>query len=310
MKRIHLMAMGTLALALAACAAERGESVGTDRAALSGCGLDCPDPGDGTIDPPPEPTSTSTSTSTSPPPPPPPTPVSAVPAGLDGGLAYIYAKKQIWSRGDIDWAVRFNGSLKGKLTLDVVGGGASSDSYSALCQSDAGLYAWAGFCNQQRTTFDGAINDLTKSTLFALPPGTACGFHHTQYRPASSYGAISECMGLDPASHMCPSGWRLRHHFDMSSGDGLADCSDPANLNSPHCGYYVWCEYLDPNNFCPVGSACEQAVAQDGYTIGLHSDVDPYGAGLRGTACPAGTYRSSYYDDGRGTGEGLSGCIR
>jgi hypothetical protein len=96
----------------------------------------------------------------------------------------------------------------------------------------------------------------------------------------------------------------------MSSGDGLVDCNDPASLSSAHCGYYVWCEYQDPNNFCQVGSACEQNAVQRGFTIALHSNVDSYGTSLRGAACPAGTYRSSYYDDGRSAGQGLSGCIK
>ena len=100
-------------------------------------------------------------------------------------------------------------------------------------------------------------------------------------------------MGSDPALGQCPSGWRPRSHFDMSSGNGS----------------FVWCEYLDPSSFCPNGSACELGAASAGYAIGVASDTDASGNDVYGTACPAGLTRSAWFDDGRGAGQGLGSCV-
>jgi hypothetical protein len=173
---------------------------------------------------------------------------------------------------------------------------------------DRGNNSGFGFYHQELVAGAGGVTDLSKSRLFALPAGTACGFHHTQNTPANATLGMGTCMGLDPALGQCPSGWNLKYHFDMQSGDGTTDCNNPANLNSPHCGYFVWCEYQDPNNFCPNGSACEWDAINKGYAVGVASSTYASGADYYGQYCPAGSYRSSYYDDGMSAGQGVSSC--
>ena len=134
---------------------------------------------------------------------------------------------------------------------------------------------------------------LAASASFALPRGTACGFHNTRNSPAKAPG-LGTCMGLDPAYGQCPAGWRPRNHFDMSSD----------------YGQYVWCEYLDPKGLCPDGSPCAQGALQAGYAIAIASNTDPTGYSLygNGLACPIGGYRSVFVDAGRPGGQGLGVC--
>ena len=140
---------------------------------------------------------------------------------------------------------------------------------------------------------------------FMLPAGTACGFHHTQHSKGT-------CMGVDllkraarqrGATTRAPRGWIRRYHFDMGSGSGNRDCSGLDGLYNPRdCGYFVWCEYTDPT--C-VDSDCVNRATKIA-TVGIMSNTDETGTTVR--RCPPGTVRTSFYDDGRGEGEGLSFC--
>ncbi len=185
---------------------------------------------------------------------------------------------------------------------------AGASGWAVGSDGDRGLMGSSGFYHQELSSVAGGITAPSKSTLFELPPGTACGFHHTQSSPPQ--GEMGTCMGYDAGARTCPQGWLPKHHFDMSSGDGSVDCGSPStDLRNQHCGYFVWCEYQDPNNFCPAGSACAQAASAAGYAVAIASDVDPNGYSTDyGTSCPAGLTRSAWYDDGRSAGQGVGTC--
>ena len=274
-----------------------------------------------------------------PPPPPPPTPVTGLPQGLTGGLAYINhlcgftianvfpvvsavggvfpacgsgalpacvlagasAVKAFIDLGQSwcsDPTINLGGAVAGVQTLSMPDAShfniSSAPGWSVSSDGDRGNNASFGFYHQELTAADGGgLTDTSISTRFALPGGTACGFHHTQNTPANSLPGSGTCMGSDPALGQCPSGWRPRSHFDMSSDTGS----------------FVWCEYLDPNGFCPNGSTCELNAASAGYAIGVASDTDAAGNDIYGAACPAGLTRSAWFDDGRGAGQGLGSCV-
>jgi hypothetical protein len=117
--------------------------------------------------------------------------------------------------------------------------------------------------------------------------GTACGFHHTQVDPGLT------CMGLDPWTQGCPSGWDRKYQFDDSSGSG----------------YWAWCEYKDPSGLCayPNTTNCQTAAAEQGFAMSLTSNTDATGVADVGS-CPVGWSRSPYFDMGRSSGQGLSYC--
>jgi hypothetical protein len=136
--------------------------------------------------------------------------------------------------------------------------------------------------------------DLSVSSRFVLPRGTACGFHHTRNSPPS--GGVHTCMGLDPGAGACPAGWVAKKHFDMSSD----------------YGYWAWCEYQDPYGFCS-DLTCINSALSAGFTCGVSSDTD--GTGYGGCAgfdtrsgCPGGTVRAPFFDSGRGSGQGVAFC--
>jgi hypothetical protein len=164
---------------------------------------------------------------------------------------------------------------------------ANGDGFATRSDGDRGQPSGFGFYHQELVS--GGVRDLSRSASFALLPGTACGFHHTLNDPGLG------CMGLDPASS-CPSGWTPRRHFDMSSGNG----------------YFVWCEYQDPNGTCafPNTSDCQANQRYIGANAGISSNTDAAGAAIaNGGACPVSWTRAPFFDDGRSSGQGLSFCM-
>jgi hypothetical protein len=102
-------------------------------------------------------------------------------------------------------------------------------------------------------------------------------------------------MGRDPASS-CPNGWTARRHFDMSSDTG----------------FFVWCEYQDPNGLCAGQAAtdCGANAKFIGYSTGISSNTDQDGRALaNGGACPVGWTSTPFFDDGRPSGQGLHWCM-
>lgn len=348
MNRLHMFAMSALVFSFAACAVnteESEEALATQEEAIRGCGADCPDPtgGDTSGGTPTggHVTTTGGGSSTgsgSPPPPPPPTPVTGLPQGLTGGLAYINhlcgftlanviplvgpiaavfpacgsgvlpacvaagaaGVKAFINLGQnwcADPTINLGGAVAGVSTLSMPDSShfniSSAAGWTVSSDGDRGNNASFGFYHQSLTAGAGGLTDTSVSTRFALPAGTACGFHHTQNTPANAATGGGLCMGNDPALGQCPAGWRARSHFDMSSDTGS----------------FTWCEYLDPNGFCPNGSTCELNAASAGYAIGVASDTDAAGNDVYGTDCPAGLTRSAWFDDGRGAGQGLGSCV-
>ena len=218
-------------------------------------------------------------------------PVAVFPQGLTGGMAYSACS---WGGCN----VVFNGMVGGVWTLVFNGmagwtqGGATAY-WATRSDGDFGQPVVGGFYHQELTAGSGGSVTLAASASFALPRGTACGFHNTRNSPAKAPG-LGTCMGLDPAYGQCPAGWRPRNHFDMSSD----------------YGQYVWCEYLDPKGLCPDGSPCAQGALQAGYAIAIASNTEPTGYSLygNGLACPIGGYRSVFVDAGRPGGQGLGVC--
>ncbi|HEX4416851.1 MAG TPA: WSC domain-containing protein [Kofleriaceae bacterium] len=190
-----------------------------------------------------------------------------------------------------------------------------------LTQSDGdrGNSANFGFYHQELTTAGSGLTDGTLGDRLRLPRGAACGFHHTQNTPfIQPAGQQSTCMGHDPAASGplgtgdCPVGWVAKNQFDMSSGDGSAACGNLAN--QAHCGYFAWCEYVDPHGYCDGDASCMANARTAGYAIGISSDAYPEGVESYGGAttanapCPTGFSRTNFYDDGQPAGVGLSWC--
>lgn len=149
------------------------------------------------------------------------------------------------------------------------------------------------------------------SDQLTLPAGTACGFHHTQH-------SLGTCMGHDPASlgagGNCPDGWRVRYHFDMSSGRDNYDCRISDALYNPrYCGFFVWCEYIDPKGLCKKDPDCVPRAIKFA-TVGIMNHVDSddptaqFGETKQPDCTPLGMVRTPFYDDGRPAGKGLSFC--
>jgi hypothetical protein len=192
----------------------------------------------------------------------------------------------------------------------------SADGYNNLFDGDFGNHANAGYYHQELA---GGVTFPADSTNFVLPRGATCGFHHTR-----NTNPPSTCMGFDPANGAvdqhgnplrldfpspgmpgCPNGWFPNKAFDMSSD----------------YGYWVWCEYLDPNN----RSDGQPSVAADGVTCGIsHTDnrdwhYPPGGLsghcmgystqaiGLPRSNCP-GMGNSEWLDSGEDNNIGLGFC--
>lgn len=106
-------------------------------------------------------------------------------------------------------------------------------------------------------------------------------------------------MGFDPVYGQCPVGWVARGGFDANS----------------LLGFWVWCEYQDPNNFgadgswtatVPAGLACGMS-HNDGGSPGYCLGIDT--RNIYGPAnCPSPMFRSGFFDDGRAAGRGVGWC--
>jgi len=208
-----------------------------------------------------------------------------LPQGLTGGLSY-WRPEEVKNVGIVDKTA----------TLNPQGGRQAKSGWQTLSDGDIGAKTDQGFYHQELTSQGGGITSQTPDR-FMLPAGTACGFHHTT-------NSSSSCMGIDPGANKCPNGWIARRHFDMSSGDGNADCL--GGFFPQHCGYFVWCEYTDPHKLCEDSDCVQSAVGFA--SVGIKSNTDPTGDTLR-FGCPTGTGRTSFYDMGRGEGQGLSFCL-
>ena len=154
------------------------------------------------------------------------------------------------------------------------------------------------------------------SDQFALPKGTACGLAHTELNPThpTNWPAAPTCMGYNPLdpdpAQRCPAGWASRYMFDQSSGNGRQNCALGLGTQ-PDCGFWAWCEYQDPNNRCDA--SCQAFNTANGVATNLFSNTDASGVPTCGAAgmdhCPCyGGVRSSSFDQGRGSGQGLGWC--
>jgi hypothetical protein len=117
-------------------------------------------------------------------------------------------------------------------------------------------------------------------------------------------------MGMHPEIEGCPTGWIVRSQFDMSSGDGSKPCGNLQNRD--HCGYFVWCEYQDPNGLCspPNLTNCQSDAEFIGYDVGVGSNDEASGFPLAGGGtCPTGWIVSPNLDAGRSSGHGVRWCI-
>jgi hypothetical protein len=146
------------------------------------------------------------------------------------------------------------------------------------------------------------------STNFVLPRGAACGFHSTFQSPPEAFTCMGFAPGQDPsfgnieprvAAHPgCPDGWGARRAFDMGSGSG----------------WWVWCEYEDPNGLSGGGPK----VGATGLVCGLGHNDSSSGGGPFGdcmgfdwwasSRCPNGTKVSGRFDDGEPSEVGLGFC--
>lgn len=167
-----------------------------------------------------------------------------------------------------------------------------SSGYTVVADGDWGAPGGDGFRHLQ---YSAGTTDPSVSSRLVLPQGTTCGFHNTRNSPGQT------CMGFDPANaitgqpNACPSGWTPKWHFDMSSDSG----------------YFVWCEYQDPNHFCD--GACLTSALYNGYACGVSSNTDGTGVGScanvsTNSSCSGGAFRSPYIDAGRDGGQGIAWC--
>ena len=192
----------------------------------------------------------------------------------------------------------------------------SAPNFTNVFDGDFGNWRTAGYYHQELSS--GGVTYPADSTHFVLARGAVCGFHHTR-----NSNPPSTCMGYDPAvgavdahgqplrldwpsSGMpgCPEGWRPRKAFDMSSD----------------YGYWVWCEYLDPNNL----SDGSPTVAASGVACGIsHNDRSDwhYQGGVVGQCmgyttfsvgypanCPGMTGSPEWLDSGEDDRTGLGFC--
>ena len=221
-------------------------------------------------------------------------PIADLPQGLTAGMAYL-------SPGGDRGPIVTGGKAMGAVTPAVNG-----DGFAVRSDGD-GIITQYGFYHQELVS--GGTSDPTLSTRFKLLPGTACGFHHTKNSPGLTR------MDVDPATGNCPAGWIARSQFDMSSGDGHAQCGNLQHLD--HCAYFVWCEYQDTNGLCAGDlSNCQQNAEFIGYDVRIASNVEASGFPVASVACPnnnipchCGCTPSPNFDAGRSSGQGLAWCI-
>ena len=221
-------------------------------------------------------------------------PIIDLPQGLTAGMAYTDCDVPLLCSGR---HVVAGGKALGATTPFQEG-----DGFQVRLDGDIGAHDDRGFNHQDLVS--GGTSDMSLSDRFKLLPGTTCGFHHTQVTPGLT------CMGADPATGNCPAGWIARSQFDMSSGDGNAPCGNLMNQN--HCGYFVWCEYQDPNGLCaaPNLTKCQSDAEFIGYNVGVGSNVEASGAPVAGGGtCPTGWSMSPNLDAGRPSDKGVRWCI-
>jgi len=229
----------------------------------------------------------------------------SLPQGITGGLSY-YVSGDPGTIVDGSFVpggpgLVVSGSVDGIQTLGDQSG--LNSGWWLASDGDRGLHEGNGFYHKELLPEGGGSISRTPDR-YILPEGAACGFHHTQNTPAKD--GHGTCMGMDPGQNQCPNGWIARRHFDMSSGNGSFDCRKAEALLQPvACGYFVWCEYTDPYKLCEDPDCVFRATRR--VTVGIESNTDDTGAALR-QECPAGTIRTSFFDDGRPEGRGLSFC--
>ena len=224
----------------------------------------------------------------------------SLPQGLTGGLSY-WISGAVATIGSVDVLGTPDDQIA---TLTEGGKRQAHGGWTNVSDGDRGLHKDNGFYHQELRPEGGGIRSA-KPDRFMLPAGTACGFHHTQNSPANLSTGLGTCMGIDPGRNACPKGWIARRHFDMSSGNGSRDCGTSEALGHPEaCGYFVWCEYTDPYKPCEGQECIDRAKRMA--TVGIQGNTDATGATLLRPECLS---RTSFYDDGRPEGKGLSFCL-
>jgi hypothetical protein len=207
--------------------------------------------------------------------------INASPQGLTCGMAYYSGSTPI-----------VDNTCVGRLTKEQ----APAVGFALVNDGDRGASSGSGFYHQGWTTSDPAIvtsgpNENTDQ--LELPPGTACGFKEL------CNDAGQTCMGYDPAQNHCPPGWAARVSSDLGA---------PGGCN------FVWCEYLDPNHTCPLGSSC---AATSGFARGTACGINDndrntgscFGVVTTQTStCPSGYTKFGFYDAGRRAGHGIGWC--
>jgi hypothetical protein len=185
--------------------------------------------------------------------------------------------------------------------------------FQGIADGDVGNGTGAGYVHQEYLLGTDTPSD---SSNFALPVGTACGFHNTQispgrmcmgYQPSKAFSNTPENMVNPPGIAGCPSGWYPRRSFDMSSS----------------AWFYVWCEYQDPNHLGTSG----KALSVSGIACGISSNFNPddptgvnqglngaclgydtlHGGGTVSTFCP-GMLNSAFINSGESNNTGLGFC--
>jgi len=173
-------------------------------------------------------------------------------------------------------------------------------------------FSYQGFVG---TDTQPALGRTAVSDQFALPKGTACGLAHTEINSTSPTNMFPPtCMGYNPLdpdpAQRCPAGWASRTMFDQSSGNGRQNCALGLGTQ-PDCSFWAWCEYQDPNNRCDA--SCQAQSTGNGIATNIFSNTDGTGTPSCGAAgmdhCPCyGGVRSSSFDQGRSSGQGLGWC--
>jgi len=191
----------------------------------------------------------------------------------------------------------------------------AASGWANVSDRDWGNQVQAGIYHQELVNGDG---DSTHSTSFAIPRGATCGFHHTIFSPGhmclgynpGKVPGITEVMsspGLGlappptPGTPGCPLGWTAGKAFDMSSTTG----------------YWVWCEYQDPNGLSngspsvqPLGISCgmsDNFTGTYGNCMGV-SVLNPLVSSW--PICPANFSGSVWLDSGASSGIGLGLCTQ
>jgi len=241
---------------------------------------------------------------------------NTLPEGLVCGLSYLNSDGTVYADGRCNGVpvVQPGGTTQPRTGFQVVHDGDSGFA------STRGWVHWrfedpagAGFVGKSDT-------DPSHADLFILPKGAVCGLHHT-FWTSNATGKDYTCMNYDPGKAFpitqafptstslvgCPPGqtgnaWVARKAFDMSSGSG----------------YWVWCEYQDPNGF----SYNHRGLNFGGIMCGLSHNNTSTGNTLFGTCAGVPAWTGSgppncssgneiprgWFDDGQASGVGLGGC--